>query len=164
MKNKVNFLRAAFGSLVVLGSMTPASAATMAVNVSFTDIGSGIFRYDLIISNTGLTDIPLLSINDAPANEALIGSSLTIPAGFVGNYDPMGIIDFTEDTTTFIAGNTFPGFSFQSTATPGSAFTNFSGFDNDGAPVAVTVTQVPEPSSAFLVMVGLLAGCNTRRR
>ncbi len=152
------------GPLLILGSLIPASAATMSVNVAFTDIGSGNFRYDLTVSNTGSDDIPILSINDAPANDPLIASTLTAPPGFFKNYDPLGVIDFGEDTATFTAGSTFPGFSFESSADPGTAFTDFTAFTNAGESVVVTTTLVPEPSSSLLALAGLLAGCARRRR
>lgn len=164
MKMKIKNLRPIFGSMCALALLTPVGAATMSVDVVFTDLGSGIFRYNLVVSNTGAEDIPLLTINDAPANDSLIGSSLDAPAEFFKNYDPAGFIDFGEDTATFTAGDTFSGFSFESSAAPGTAFTDFFALTNAGESVVVTSSLIPEPTSSLLALVGLFAGCVIRRR
>lgn len=135
------------------------------VDIVFSDIGMGIFQYNLTISNTGTEEIPLLLINDAPVNDPVIGTSLTTPPQFVGNYDPaFGAIDFAENTSTFMPGTSVSGFSFQSSAQPGTAFTDFTAFTNGGDSAVVTSTLVPEPTTAMLALGGILAFASRRRR
>ncbi len=71
-------------------------------------------------------DVPIVSITDAPLADALIGVTLTAPAGFVALYDPgLGIVDFAENTSNFAAGTTTPGFSFESLTAPGAGVFSF---------------------------------------
>lgn len=164
MKTKRISLRLILGSLFTLGLLAPVGAATMSVDITFTALGSGFFRYDLVVTNTGLEDIVLLNIEDVPAIDTRIELTQMAPAGFFINYDPVGFIDIGEETATFTAGNTFSGFSFESSAMPGSAFTNFSALTSGGESVVVTTTLVPEPTSSLLAIIGLFAGCTFRRR
>ncbi len=157
-----NLVRRLLAPVFALGLLSQAHAASLLINVATTNLGS-TYQYDFTISNTGSTDIPIVSIGDAPIGEPLIGSTLTTPAGFAGSYDGgLGKIDFLGNTQSFTAGSTFSGFSFQSAAAPGTAFTSFSAFDNNGTPATVTV--VPEASASILAMAGLVALAAKRRR
>lgn len=141
------------------------SATTATVDIFVTDIGMGVFQYDLTIRNTGMEDISIISINDAPLNESIIGSSLQSPPDFLASYDPgLGVIDFVENTSTFTAGSVNPGFTFQSASAPDVAFQNLSGFTSLGESVTVTTNTVPEPSAALLTAAGILGFIKRRRR
>ena len=135
----------------------------MMVDIFFTDVGAGFYKYDLTITNTGSDNIVLLTIEDAPSNDLRIASSLTAPAGFAASYDATSI-DFLENTQSFTAGSVRTGFSFESAAAPGSAFNVFSGLTSEGVPVTVTSTLVPEPASALLGALGLMTLVSRRRR
>jgi hypothetical protein len=151
--------------LLALALAVSAGAATMTVTVTSSLLGTGNYLYNLTFQNTAADDIPLATIGDAPFGDPEITLSLTAPAGFAANYDDtLGLIDFAEDSSTFVAGVTYSGFSFESMAAPGTAFTSFSGFDNNGGTVDFTVNQVPEPAALLLVTAGLLAGIPRRRR
>ncbi len=141
-----------------------AGAASLQVDIVFSILGDGAFRYDLTVSNSGPEDVPLLSINDAPANEARIGSTITVPTGFAGSYDPIGFIDFAGTTSSFSSGSMISGFSFESAAAPGTAFNDFSAFTNEGQPATVTTTIVPEPASSMAAALGLIVAMMRRRR
>lgn len=142
------------------------SAATATVGISVTDIGMGIFQYDLTIANTGTEDISIISINDAPLNDTIILTTLQSPPDFFASYDPgLGIIDFLEDTSTFTAGSVTTGFAFQSDTAPDTAFQDFSGFTTLGEPVTFSANAVvPEPSVAALAFAGIIGLLMRRRR
>lgn len=143
---------------------TAESATTARVEIFANDLGMGLFQYNLTVFNTGMDDISIISISDAPMNESIIGSTLEGPAGFATSYDPIGIIDLVEDTSTFTPGSEVSGFTFQSSSPPETTFQDLSGLTSEGESVTVTATVVPEPTGALLASVGILAFITRRRR
>lgn len=165
MKPRVMKIPALLAPTLVLAMSAAAGAATMTVTVTSSPLGAGNYLYGLTFQNTAADDIPLATIGDAPFGDPGITLSLTAPADFVANYDGvLGVIDFAGDTDTFAAGGTYSGFSFESMAAPGTAFTSFSGFDNNGGAVDFTVNQVPEPTSLLIGASALLIGLSRRHR
>lgn len=129
---------------------TPVAAVPFEVDLSVTP-SSGVFNYALTARNTGLVDVTLLSLVDAPPGDALINSSLFTPPGFLGLYDSgLGIIDFLEDTSLFAAGTTIGGFGFSSLSGTGTYFTRFEALDVEGGLISGRINVVGgggQPSS-----------------
>lgn len=141
-------------------------AAELAVGLFYTDLGEGVFRYDVSIENSGLEAIAIVSLTEAPLNDPFIGSTLATPAGFLGSYDSnLGIIDFLEGTSLFAPGTTTDGFSFESTASPfDNFFQNFEAFTINGGMMAGNIQVVPEPSGALLLVLGLALWLQRRKQ
>ena len=92
------------------------------------------FHYDLAVINDTPVDVVVVSLIDAPLFDPVIAPSLSAPAGFVTNYDPLlGIVDLIADTAIFGAGFTVDGFAFDSLLGPlDSVFTRFQALTVDG--------------------------------
>ena len=164
LPSRTSFLRKLLVPALAVNLAVTAQASTMSIDVLFADLGGGIFRYEFIITNTGMEDIAFLTINDAPMNDILIGPSLSAPEGFIASYDPIGFVDFAGDTASFTPGDTFTGISFESSSSPDVAFTDFTAFTNGGELVTITTNLVPEPSSSLLLLCGIASFCFSRRR
>jgi uncharacterized repeat protein (TIGR01451 family) len=148
---------------VLLSLAVKASAADLAVDIFFSPLTDGTFQYGVTIRNTGLTDISIVTITDAPPNDSLIGSTLTAPSGFLANYEPLGFLDFLEDTQLFGAGTTWSGFSFQSAVSPQANFSMFEALTSGGEILSGSITIVPEPGTVVLAICGLIALAGARR-
>jgi hypothetical protein len=158
MKEKSLACQPAVGPLIllILGFTVRGVAADLDLSLLYTDLGGGIFQYELTVNNQGTEDVSIVSITDAPVGDLLITSSLTAPTGFVGSYDSgLGFIDFLEDTDLFAAGTTHGGFTFQSGFAPGAYFTSFEALTSGGDPMVGGVTIIPEPSGLMLFAIGL---------
>jgi hypothetical protein len=135
----------AVGLAFLLASASPLRAGVLVFGTITPEVGS--FHYELSVENTGPEDITLVTL-DAPVGDPLIAPSLTTPVDFIGSYDGgLGLLDFIEDTDFFAAGTTTPGFSFDTMAGPGDAFTTFNALGTLGDTFSgpVTYTVVPEP-------------------
>lgn len=136
-------------------------AGALQVNAVVSDNGSS-FHYDVTVLNDDpIADLLVVSIEDAPLSDPLIGASLTAPAGFLASHDQgLGVIDLLADTSTFIANLTTGPFSFDSTFAPGQVFTRYSALNLNGdlfsGDVATRIAQgVPLPGSLALLVVGV---------
>ena len=137
---------------VALGLAATTSKADLFVNLSQTPLGGGTFQYEYSVSNTGLDDVAIVSITDAPLGDSLISASLTVPAGFLSSYDSgLGIVDFLGNTSLFAAGSTTGGFLFQSTSQPPDYFIKFEALTVQGEFISGTVNSVPETTSTVLM-------------
>jgi hypothetical protein len=126
-------------------------------------------RYDLTVHNATSEDLVLISLLDGPLGDARIGMTLSVPAGFLDNYDPgLGIVDFLGDSEVFGAGTTLTGFSFETSATAGPGFESFEALSLQGTLFRgdLNVTVVPESGTvlATVVLLGGVVGQTLRRR
>lgn len=142
-----------------------AFAATIVADLLYTDQGNGSYLYELTITNNCPEDLLTFDFTDTPAGDSLIGPSLTIRPGFDADYDASApALGFFGDTEVFASGQGYSGFSFTSSAAPGTAFTMFEGLTDTGFAMGmVNQVAVPEPGVAVLSIISLgLLG--TRRR
>jgi hypothetical protein len=152
--------RRRFWPCLVLASCSWAASAhaDVFIDAIVTPLGSS-FRYEFSISNNEAEDLALVSIVDVPLGDALIGTSLITPTGFLSSYDGgLGIVDFLSDAELFAAGLTLGGFSFESLTGPGAFFTKFEALSLGGTSFAGAVrsTVVPDAGST-LAALGLAA-------
>ena len=134
--------------------------AAIIVDATITPMGGGVFHYEISITNNEAEDVVLVTITDAPLADPLIDPTLTVPAGFLGNYDDgLGFVDFIADTVDFTVGSTISGFSFDSLGSPPTYFTQFQALSVNGTQfegdITSTVVQVPEPAGLALLALGL---------
>jgi hypothetical protein len=139
--------------------------ATLIVTLDVTPSGAGLFHYDVEVTNTGVTDVALVSLS-APIGDAAIGASLVAPAGFLALYDDLlGFIDFVEDSSAFAAAGTVQGFGFDSANAFASGFFDvFTAIDIAGRVVDGHVSLVPEPGGLSLVGAAFALLTSHRRR
>ena len=147
-------------SACLLGSclVTQQVRSEVHVHLDSSPLGSGVFQYELSVVNSGLEDIAIVSVVDAPVSDALIGSTLQAPVGFNAIYDPgaglsFGFIDLLEDTALFAAATSTSGFHFQSEATPPENFTLFEAISVARNIISGTIQMrtVPETGSTLLL-------------
>jgi hypothetical protein len=157
--------RTPLGLAVALGVLLAASAvhAALIVEATVSPLGGGVFHYEFSVTNNEAEDVAIVSITDAPIGDALIGPSLSTPAGFLGSYDAgLGFVDFLADADIFGVGTTKSGFSFDSESghAPG-VFSEFEALSIFGSffsgQVQATQNVIPEPSAMALLAVGLCA-------
>jgi hypothetical protein len=126
-------------------------------------------RYDLVVNNSTLEDLVLISLLDGPLGDDRIGLTLSVPPGFLANYDSgLGIVDFLGDSEVFGAGTLLKGFSFETSPTAVLGLDSFEAISVQGAIYRgnVNITAVPEsgPGLATLVLLGGVFGHVFRRR
>ena len=139
--------------------------ATLMVNAIVTPVNGGLFNYGFSVTNSGAEDVSIVSITDAPFDDANIETSLVAPTDFMASYDPnLGIVDFLEASDLFAIGTTTTGFAFDSTAGPNSNFLAFEALTVDGNVISGQIQRdirpdgvVPEPGTVVLLAFGL--GC-----
>ena len=154
---------------LVLGSLACCGVAhaVMIVEASVTP-GAGFYHYDFTITNTGPDDVVLVTLIDAPLGDPLIDPSLTVPAGFLGSYDPgLGFVDFLENFDWFAAGTISGPFIFDSLVGPdANSFSRFEALTSVGGLLTGCIAingrclepePVPEPQTWALLVLGL--GC-----
>lgn len=152
---------------VLLGALACCGTARAAMIVEATVTpDAGFYHYDLLITNSGPDDVVLVTLIDAPLADPLIGPSLTVPVGFLGNYDSgLGFVDFLADTDLFAAGTSKGLFSLDSLAAPTEdSFSRFQALTTNGDQLTGCViingscigpATVPEPASWVLLVLGL---------
>jgi hypothetical protein len=148
--------------------VTPLSQAQITLDAVVTLFPDAV-RYDLTVHNPTSEDLVLISLLDGPMGDARIGTSLSAPPGFLGNYDPgLGIVDFLGDTEVFGAGSTLTGFGFETSPMAGLGFGTFEALGIQGTLYsgALNITVVPEsgPVLATVVLLGGVVGHTLRRR
>ena len=121
---------------LAMAFIAPVTRADLFLDLTPTALGGGLYRYEASVENTGPTDIAIVSLVDAPANDSLIGSSLFAPSGYSTSYDStLGIIDLLPDIA-FSVGTLIDGFGFQTTTAPGSLLNLFEALTIDGDPIS----------------------------
>ena len=157
--------------LALIGSLFAAQAANaaLAVNLTSTALGGGIFDYHYSIANSGPEDLAIVSITDAALGDPMIGATLQAPSGFLASYDSsLGFVDFIGDTSVFGAGTKLGGFSFQSSMSPQGQFINFEALSITGTLISgnvdLTITPVPEAGTFWAAGLGLAAFIFSQRQ
>lgn len=120
---------------------------------------AGGFHLDFTIDNPGPDDFAIITLN-APAGDPLIAASLTTAPGFLASYDAfLGLVDFLEEASAFLAGTTTSGFGFDTLAEPPAFFTQFSALTIDGETVTgrVNFRIVPDAGNLMLPAIFGLA-------
>jgi hypothetical protein len=160
-------------ALAILAIASPASAVPL-VTFTTTDLGGGVFQYDLTLDNDAGPE-PFSGLNILNANSVFGldgGSSISAPSGwsFFAPLPPW--VDelnfFSLATGSDVAVNaSLAGFSFQSSTDPDTIGGTFAveaigGTSSSQIPLAGAV-YVPEPSTLALLAIGLLAGIVRRR-
>lgn len=144
-------------------------AAASTLNVTTSDLGGGLFRYDLTLTNT--YDQPLSGLNLIHAGSAFgvdFTSTIMAPANwdFFAPLPPL--VDelnfFSLDSTSDLPiGGSLSGFSFDSFTAPSSLPSGAFAFDVIGG---TTGTQLPEASTTLMLLsgiAGILVGkCGSR--
>lgn len=132
----------------------------------------GSFRFDITVRNEATEEVTLVSLVDAPQSDPLIGGSLVLPTGFLGNYDSgLGIVDFLADTGIFGIGQQTSGFRFDTQSFGPGEFVNFEALGVGGTLYTGSirfrppVVGVPDAGStlAQLGVVGLALAGGWRR-
>lgn len=118
--------------IALLAAFAPWAHAAVTVALTTTPM-AGFYHYDVEILNGEAVDLALVSILDAPLADPLIGPSLVVPGGFIGNYDGgLGIIDFLSDVDVFPAGQSTTGFAFDSLGATPDYFRSFGALGVNG--------------------------------
>lgn len=152
---------------LLLTTLLPVQAAPIVVvTPTVTGPSAGQFTYSYTVDNTGSDNIwDLFLFIGGP----IVSGSINAPLGWSFIADATGIDWFSLDASSDIPSSTsLSGFSFVSTATPGTVtfIASFSdpltGVPTDAFEIDSTLgpsNQVPEPSSAglFLFGIGILA-------
>ncbi|MDQ2694170.1 MAG: hypothetical protein M3Z21_02105 [Pseudomonadota bacterium] len=149
-------------AVLAIGALAaPTVRANLMVEAVVSPIGGGGFHYEFAVVNATLADAFLVTLTDAPLDDALITATLTAPAGFLANYDPgLGLIDFIADAAGFFPLGTTAGFAFDSLFGPTANFTLFqafteSAFPDPAAAGQVSFAAVPAPAGIALWLLGL---------
>ncbi|MGF1526577.1 MAG: hypothetical protein ACFCBW_07285 [Candidatus Competibacterales bacterium] len=158
------YQRLALAILAPLCWTANAHAIAIAIDAQVTDLGGGLFNYQLSIDND-IDDLLLVTLTDAPFADDAIEASLTAPAGFTTSYDSgLGLLDLIAAGIGFFPLGVSEFFSFNSNAGPTSNFTAFEAFGQGDFPLAsatgsVDVTpvdaDVPIPPAPWLLLLGL---------
>ncbi|MCB1800959.1 MAG: hypothetical protein KDI82_04640 [Gammaproteobacteria bacterium] len=125
------------------------------------DLG-GTFEYRFsVVNDDPISDLLIVTIDDAPPGEMLIADTLMAPAGFLTNYDSgLGLIDFIADSALSFPSGVTGLFTFQSASPLTQNFTSYTALDlfvNEypGTVDAQLVQAVSLPSVIALLGLGL---------
>jgi hypothetical protein len=149
------------GALLLLAVSSRVDA--VAVTGSVTDLGGGVFRYDLVVDNTGGSE-PLSGLNILEANTlfGLDGSSVIgappdwdFSAPIPGFVDELNYLSLFESADVPVGG-TLGGFFFETTTPPRKFSVDVIGADCDCQIPVGRVRGIPQPSSVLLLGGGVL--------
>jgi hypothetical protein len=156
----------ALGILMAATSVTTTQAAVNINNTVTFDAMTNLYRYSYSIQNTGTLDLILLTI---PVDSLGNLSGISAPSGFSLTFDPIAQVNsFFEDSdiftdNTFAPGLTVAPFVFNSPLAPMTV--TYTAFDISGAEfTGTTLSPIPEPSSAILGGLTIVAAMARRRR
>jgi hypothetical protein len=172
MRIRVRAIGAMLGALLsILTAVSAAAVPTLVIDS--TNLGGGIWQYDLTLVNDGGSE-PLSGLNLVNAY-SIFGlddtSTITAPAG----WDYFAPLPPTVDELNWFSlsaasdidvGDSLGGFSFESTTDPGAVNFNtleadaIGGTSSEQIPLVIT----PEPATGLLVAVALAAQAIRRRR
>lgn len=134
---------------------------------------NGFFHYNYSVMNNSSVDLSVVTIGVISSPLAI--HNLTAPSGFNVNFEAtLGLLDFLENTSSFVMGTTVSGFQLDSPFGPNiSSFTalalNSSGalISFSGSAFAPAPAPVPEPGTFILVLTSgmiLIASRRFRRK
>jgi hypothetical protein len=161
--------------IVVLGFAAATASAAPIVTFDYSDLGGGLYRYDLTVDNSGGPE-PFSGLNVLNANTVFgldPGSTIGAPAGW-DSFAPLPpFVDelnwFSLDPSDDIdVDDELAGFSFESTTAPWTLGYHFAveaigGTSSSQIPLADAVL-VPEPSTALLLGAAIAALAAARKR
>ena len=159
-------LAGAFGILLSAGS----ARAQVLVTPTATFTGSA-FHYSYVFTNLSSTDLPIIDFNGLPLDPTA-ATNLMAPTGYQISFDPgVGIISFLPglaNGTSFGAGSTVSGFSFDSAFAPAAVSFDVTGDPTTSAGTTLGPAGAPVPEASTLVSLGaglsVLALIAVRRR
>jgi hypothetical protein len=146
--------------------LAPASARAVEVEATVSAVPGG-YHYAIAIANDLGLDLVVVSLVDAPKNDATLETSLSAPKDRVSSYDAgLGIVDLAEAALPIAAGQTTTGFSFESASAPApGVFETFHAYTTNADLVVGSIKVVPEPGFVRALLVGLgYAGLLARSR
>ena len=162
--------------LALLLAVGKSASALPVVQYSVTDLGGGIFQYDLMVDNDGGAE-GLSGLNILHGGSVFgLSSASTIgePAGWMSFAPLPSLIDdlnyFSLTPASDIpVGDSLGGFSFESPTDPDTLAGDDFAVEGIGADSATQIdlgiAQLPEPSlPALLLLAGLAGGARARRR
>ena len=139
----------ALGAASFLVFPSIAHAQMIAPSVSLA--GNGVYHYNYTITNTSADDLFDVSIHVQPGADQVF--SLGAPVGFTVAYDSgLGLVDFVEDTSTFVNGTPISGFTYDSLLAPA-----ISTFDANFAPVSGGIVTTSGFTNAAVGSTGISA-------
>jgi hypothetical protein len=163
---------AQFTTATLLLGVTSWASAGPAVEVTATNIGGGLFEYDLVLDNTtGNQPLDGLDILHAVSVFGLVDTSnVSAPAGWMPldllpGLDELDYLSLDPSTDVPVGGS-LGGFSFESTKDPATLVDGDFAMEAIGSDCACQI-PIPGPPTAILLGLGLaglgLAGCAKRR-
>jgi len=176
MSVRMRTQRLLLGAVLLLGlTATSRASAAPIVTFSMTDLGGGLYQYDLSVDNTGGAE-PLSGLNVLNANTVFDldqSSTISAPAGWLFFAPLPPLVDelnfFSLANGDDIAVNdSLDGFSFESTTAPWDIGWNFEveaigGTTSSQIPLPNAVL-LPEPSTGLLLGAALAVQAAVRRR
>ena len=112
----------------------PTGAHAQVVTPTVTTLAGSIYHYNYSIKNTSADDLFDVTIHVRAGAGQIF--NVMAPIGFRASYDSgLGLVDFVENTNTFVTNQAISGFTYDSSLAP-----NPSTFDANFAPPAGGIT------------------------